>query len=86
MSKIVTFPDSLPKTTTKVKIILMDAVRYVKEDVEITEDHVVKAIAQFDIEGPYGMAKRLGLLENNSAEDMAIEFMTFVNQIFPNRY
>lgn len=86
MPKIITFPDNLPEATDKVKIILCDVANGFNGDQVIDEMHIDLAIHFFDFEGPYGMAKRLGLLVNNSGEDMAIEFMTFVNKIFPNRY
>jgi hypothetical protein len=67
-----------------VKVILQDAL---EDGDSVVNDYVVeKAIAAFNCEGPFYMAKRLGLLVNNSGEDMAIEFMSFVNQIFPNSY
>jgi len=47
---------------------------------------VEDAISAFNCEGPYCMAERLGLLVNKSAEDMAIDFMTYINSMYPNTY
>lgn len=55
-------------------------------DSTVTQFTLEAAIAGFNCDGPYDTAQRLGLLVNNSAEDMAIEFMTYVNKIFPGSY
>jgi len=78
-----TFDPTLPKMTDAVKTILTDGL---VADGEIMAMDVLFAIDKFRDEGPYCMAKRLGLLKNNSAEDMAIEFMSFANQIFSNTF
>lgn len=85
----VTINENLPAPTVMVKTILMDVIPSWKlrdHEVEIDEDEVLRAKEAYDQEGPYLMAQRLGLLVNNSGEDMAIEFMSYVNKIFPHSY
>lgn len=86
----VTINENLPAPTAMVKTILMDVVPLWKlrhgVEIEIDEDEVLRAKEAYDQEGPYLMAQRLGLLVNNSGEDMAIEFMSYVNSIFPHSY
>lgn len=85
----VTINENLPAPTEMVKTILMDVIPSWKlrdHEVEIDEDEVLRAKDAYDQEGPYLMAQRLGLLVNNSGEDMAIEFMSYVNSIFPHSY
>lgn len=85
----VTINENLPVPTAMVKTILMDVIPSWKlrdHEVEIDEDEVLRAKEAYDQEGPYLMAQRLGLLVNNSGEDMAIEFMSYVNSIFPHSY
>lgn len=78
------FSDELPEMTEAVKTILRDTTSAtIGSHNEIGIMEVLEAIRNFNQEGPYGMAKRLGLLIDNSAEDMAIEFMTFANKLYP---
>jgi hypothetical protein len=77
------FDPSLPEMTEAVKTIVLDTSAATIGNGEISTFEVLEAVRNFNQEGPYCMGKRLNLLVNNSAEDMAIEFMTFVNQIFP---
>lgn len=86
MNQAYEFDGLFPEMTDKVKAILIDAMPKVEGVTLVTMIEVDQAINNFDFEGPYGMAKRLNLLVNNSGEDMAIEFMTFVNKIFPGTY
>ena len=86
----VTINENIPTPTPMVKAILMDVIPLWKVrhgvEIEIDEDEVLHAIEAYEQEGPYLMAQRLGLLVNNSGEDMAIEFMTYINSIFPHSY
>jgi ethanolamine utilization protein EutQ (cupin superfamily) len=85
----VTFSSILPAEllTEAVKVILTDALPDPKFGItEVDVNEVTTAIQKFNHEGPYCMAERLNLLKNNNAEDMAIEFMTFVNKMFPCTY
>ena len=78
-----TFSPELPEMTEAVKTILVDGM---VRDCEISFGQVLIAKRAFDFEGPYSMARRLGLLIDGSAEDMAIEFMSFVNKLYPYSY
>lgn len=74
-------PQEMPRS---VKIALLDHMW--KEETEICFHYLAQARTAFDREGPYCYAKRLGLLIDNCAEDFAIEFMSYVNKVYPNTY
>lgn len=42
--------------------------------------------SQFDKNGPFAMAKELGVLVNNSAEEFSIAWMSYFNQTFYPAY
>lgn len=86
MAQTITFDDNLPETTEAVRAILIDAMPERFNDGFVGTSEVMGAMAKFNDEGPYCMAKRLGLLIDNSAEDMSIEFMSFCNKMFSNAY
>jgi len=81
--KTFTFDPTLPEMTEAVKTIILDTSAATIGNGEISTFEVLEAVRNFNQEGPYCMGKRLKLLKDNSAEDMAIEFMTFVNKIYP---
>jgi hypothetical protein len=81
-----TFDPLLPARTAMVEKILVDSLPGTPGVDHVIMIEVDAAIEKFNAEGPYDMAKRLGLLVNNSAEEMSIEFMSFVNKIYPNTY
>lgn len=76
---ITTYQNVPEPTSEAVKTILQDVLQ--DGDSVVTFDAVVTAIARFDCDGPYAAAKRLGLLINNSAEDMAVDFMSYANKV-----
>lgn len=78
------FDALLPEMTDMVKAILVDALPEFETLVMMVE--VDQAKRNFDFEGPYGMAKRLNLLIDGSGEEMACQFMTFINKIYPHSY
>ena len=49
---------------------------------EVDYDTAQQFKEEFDGQGPYHFAKRLGVLVNNSGADMAVEFMGFWNDNF----
>lgn len=82
-----TFDADLLPMTEMVKAIVTDGLAHG----EVRYEQVYCARDAFDREGPYCLGKRLGLLKPDydgkpSAEDMAIEFMTYINQIWPCTY
>ena len=76
---ITTYHNVPEPTSEAVKTILQDVLQ--DGDSVVTFDVVVSAVGAFDCDGPYATAKRLGLLVNNSAEDMAVDFMSYANMV-----
>lgn len=79
-----TIDPNLPEVTPMVLAILAFKVPNLCTNIDL--DVVQEAVDMFDSFGPYSTAKLLGLLKDNSAEDMAIEFMSFVNKAFHKSY
>jgi hypothetical protein len=54
----------------------------------LTTDQAVAAIfTEFNREGPYEFCKRTGRLLNNTAEEFAMQWMTFYNlNVYPKAY
>lgn len=65
--------------TDKVLLVLQDAA---EDGMQIDAFTLLDAIDNFNNEGPYAMGKRLGV----DSEDMAVEFMSFINKVHGTVY
>lgn len=56
-------------------------------DPKLTSDQALEQIRrEFDMHGPYALAKWNNMLVNGSGEELAIQFMTVYNSAHPGTY
>lgn len=85
MTTTITFAENLPQPVpamvdTALKLELGDG------ETEVNSTHLMQLETKFNHFGPYHYCKANGLLVDNSGEEFAIQFMTYVNSVYPGTY
>lgn len=81
----ITFADHMPQPVpamvdTALKLELAEG------ETEVNSMHLSSLERKFNHFGPFHYCKANGLLVDNSGEEFAIQFMTYVNSMYPGTY